>query len=99
MTTRPLRFYLSPGQPAHVRASVACRLCGQRLHTLHRDRGSRPPPTSAPGPGPTPATSAPRLRLQVVKQCVATDGVQPDYVRAEILPEFFKNFWVSPFAI
>ena len=56
-------------------------------------------PTSAPGPGPTPATSAPRLRLQVVKQCVATDGVQPDYVRAEILPEFFKNFWVSPFAI
>jgi hypothetical protein len=35
----------------------------------------------------------------VVKQCVATDGVQPDYVRAEILPEFFKNFWVSPFAI
>ena len=36
--------------------------------------------------------------LKVVKQCVATDGVQPDYIRAEVLPEFFKNFWVRRMA-
>jgi len=28
-----------------------------------------------------------------VKQCVATDGVEASYVKTEILPEFFKNFW------
>ena len=25
---------------------------------------------------------------------MATEGVEPDYVRAEILPEFFRAFWV-----
>jgi splicing factor 3B subunit 1 len=33
--------------------------------------------------------------LKVIKQCMGTDGgVDPQYVRDEILPEFFKNFWV-----
>ena len=36
---------------------------------------------------------------QVVKQCVATEGVEPDYVRAEILPEFFRSFWVRRMAL
>jgi len=31
--------------------------------------------------------------VQVVKQCCATDGVEPPYIKAEILPPFFKHFW------
>jgi len=37
--------------------------------------------------------------LKVVKQCVATEGVEPQYVRQEILPEFFKQFWVRRMAL
>ena len=37
--------------------------------------------------------------MQVVKQCVETEGVQPDYVRREILPEFFRSFWVRRMAL
>ena len=33
-----------------------------------------------------------KIVLKVVKQCVATEGVAPKYVREEILPEFFANF-------
>lgn len=40
-----------------------------------------------------------KIVLKVVKQCVATEGVQPSYVRTEILPEFFKNFWVRRMAL
>merc|ERR1719163_41786 len=40
-----------------------------------------------------------KIVLKVVKQCVATEGVQAAYVRAEILPEFFKNFWVRRMAL
>jgi len=34
-----------------------------------------------------------KIVLKVVKQCVATEGVEAAYVKAEILPDFFKNFW------
>lgn len=34
-----------------------------------------------------------KIVLKVVKQCVATQGVQPIYVIKEILPDFFKHFW------
>lgn len=37
--------------------------------------------------------------VQVVQQCVATEGVEPNYVRAEILPEFFRSFWVRRMAL
>eukprot|EP00457_Paulinella_chromatophora_P000527 gb/GEZN01000527.1/.p1 GENE.gb/GEZN01000527.1/~~gb/GEZN01000527.1/.p1 ORF type:complete len:1292 (-),score=288.54 gb/GEZN01000527.1/:359-4150(-) len=40
-----------------------------------------------------------KIVLKVVKQCVSTDGVEPDYVKAEILPQFFRNFWVRRMAI
>merc|ERR1719183_2688994 len=40
-----------------------------------------------------------KIVLKVVKQCVATEGVQAAYVRAEILPEFFRNFWVRRMAL
>jgi splicing factor 3B subunit 1 len=30
-----------------------------------------------------------KIVLKVVKQCVATDGVEANYVREEVIPEFF----------
>ncbi|OMO63584.1 Armadillo-like helical [Corchorus olitorius] len=40
-----------------------------------------------------------KIVLKVVKQCVSTEGVETDYIRSEILPEFFKNFWVRRMAL
>ncbi|CAI9088499.1 OLC1v1022835C1 [Oldenlandia corymbosa var. corymbosa] len=40
-----------------------------------------------------------KIVLKVVKQCVSTDGVEPDYIRNDILPEFFRNFWVRRMAL
>jgi len=34
-----------------------------------------------------------KIVLKVVKQCCATDGVEPQYIKEEILPPFFKHFW------
>jgi splicing factor 3B subunit 1 len=33
------------------------------------------------------------FRVQVVKQCCSTDGVEPSYIREEILTPFFRAFW------
>merc|ERR1719401_474629 len=40
-----------------------------------------------------------RIVLKVIKQCVSTDGVEPSYVREEILPEFFRHFWIRRMAL
>ena len=40
-----------------------------------------------------------RIVLKVVKQCVGTAGVEPDYIRKEVLPEFFRNFWIRRMAL
>ena len=40
-----------------------------------------------------------KIVLKVVKQCVGTDGVEASYVKEEILPEFFRNFWVRRMAL
>eukprot|EP00954_Amorphochlora_amoebiformis_P029052 1392597-Amorphochlora_amoeboformis.AAC.1 len=40
-----------------------------------------------------------KIVLKVVKQCVATDGVEADYVRKEVLPEFSRHFWVRRMAM
>ncbi len=40
-----------------------------------------------------------KIVLKVVKQCVATEGVEASYVRETILPEFFRNFWVRRMAL
>ncbi|KXN74492.1 ARM repeat-containing protein [Conidiobolus coronatus NRRL 28638] len=40
-----------------------------------------------------------KIVLKVVKQCAATDGVQPGYIKEEILPEFFRHFWVRRMAL
>ncbi|XP_017780784.1 PREDICTED: splicing factor 3B subunit 1 isoform X1 [Nicrophorus vespilloides] len=34
-----------------------------------------------------------KIVLKVVKQCCGTDGVEPQYIKEEILPQFFKHFW------
>ena len=31
--------------------------------------------------------------LSVVKQCVGTTGVEAQYIRDQIIPEYFWNFW------
>lgn len=40
-----------------------------------------------------------KIVLKVVKQCVGTDGVDAAYVREEILPEYFRAFWVRRMAL
>ncbi|KAL1405119.1 U2 snRNP component prp10 [Vanrija albida] len=40
-----------------------------------------------------------RIVLQVIKQCAGTEGVTPTFVRQDILPEFFKAFWVRRMAL
>jgi splicing factor 3B subunit 1 len=35
-----------------------------------------------------------KIVLKVVKQCAAMEGVTPAYIKRDILPEFFKAFWV-----
>ncbi|KAI1721248.1 splicing factor 3B subunit 1 domain-containing protein [Ditylenchus destructor] len=34
-----------------------------------------------------------KIVLKVVKQCCSTDGVEPAYIREEILAPFFRAFW------
>ncbi|KAF5191418.1 Splicing factor 3b subunit [Thalictrum thalictroides] len=40
-----------------------------------------------------------KIVLKVVKQCVSTEGVEAEYIRSDILPDFFKNFWVRRMAL
>eukprot|EP00240_Pyramimonas_obovata_P000041 CAMPEP_0118921466 /NCGR_PEP_ID=MMETSP1169-20130426/734_1 /TAXON_ID=36882 /ORGANISM="Pyramimonas obovata, Strain CCMP722" /LENGTH=1306 /DNA_ID=CAMNT_0006862191 /DNA_START=153 /DNA_END=4073 /DNA_ORIENTATION=- len=40
-----------------------------------------------------------KIVLKVVKQCVGTDGVEPEYVRTEVMPPFFQAFWVRRMAL
>ena len=40
-----------------------------------------------------------KIVLKVVLQCCATDGVEPEYIRNEILPNFFRHFWNYRMAI
>ena len=40
-----------------------------------------------------------KIVLKVVKQCVSTIGVESSYVRDEILPPFFKHFWIRRMAL
>lgn len=47
----------------------------------------------------TPDDEMKKIVLKVVKQCVSTEGVDSKYVRDNILPEFFNNFWVRRMAL
>jgi hypothetical protein len=37
--------------------------------------------------------------LQVAQQCVGTEGVEPEYIKTEVLPEFFRCFWQRRMAL
>merc|ERR1711959_132036 len=47
----------------------------------------------------TPDEEMKKIVLKVVKQCVSTEGVEPNYIREDILPPFFRNFWVVRMAL
>lgn len=40
-----------------------------------------------------------KIVLKVVKQCVGTDGVSVVFIREEIVPSFFSNFWIRRNAV
>ena len=40
-----------------------------------------------------------KIVLKVVKQCAATEGVTAAYIKQDILPDFFKSFWVRRMAL
>lgn len=40
-----------------------------------------------------------KIVLKVVKQCVACEGVQPEYVLSDIVPEYFRCFWIRRMAL
>lgn len=40
-----------------------------------------------------------KIVLKVVKQCCGTDGVEPQYIKDEVLPPFFLNFWNQRMAL
>ncbi len=40
-----------------------------------------------------------KIVLKVVQQCAATEGVTAQYIKQDILPDFFKSFWVRRMAL
>ena len=47
----------------------------------------------------TPDEEMKKIVLKVVEQCVTTDGVDAEFIRVEVVPEFFRNFWVRRMAL
>ena len=47
----------------------------------------------------TPDEEMKKIVMKVVKQCVGTEGVDAEYVRTEILPDFFTHLWVRRMAL
>ncbi|MES1912091.1 MAG: hypothetical protein MHM6MM_004426 [Cercozoa sp. M6MM] len=39
-----------------------------------------------------------KILLAVVRQCVAAEGVSPSYLRVDVLPSYFRHFWVRRMA-
>jgi len=40
-----------------------------------------------------------KIVLKVIKQCAATEGVDANYIRTDILPDFFTHFWQRRMAL
>eukprot|EP01104_Vermistella_antarctica_P008392 TRINITY_DN2090_c0_g2_i1.p1 TRINITY_DN2090_c0_g2~~TRINITY_DN2090_c0_g2_i1.p1 ORF type:complete len:1269 (+),score=434.36 TRINITY_DN2090_c0_g2_i1:244-4050(+) len=40
-----------------------------------------------------------KIVLKVVNQVISTEGVEPQYIRDEIMPKFFEHFWVRRMAL
>jgi len=47
----------------------------------------------------TPDEEMKKIVLKVVKQCVGTEGVEPEYIKTDVLPEFFRCFWQRRMAL
>ena len=47
----------------------------------------------------TPDEEMKKIVLKVVQQCVSTEGVEPQYIRTDIMAPFFANFWVRRMAL
>jgi splicing factor 3B subunit 1 len=47
----------------------------------------------------TPDEAMKKIVLKVLKQCISIEGIDAGYIRQEILPKFFKNFWVRRMAL
>lgn len=47
----------------------------------------------------TPDEDMKKIVLKVVQQCAGTEGVEPEYIKTEILPDFFRHFWVRRMAL
>ncbi|WIA10471.1 hypothetical protein OEZ85_010662 [Tetradesmus obliquus] len=47
----------------------------------------------------TPDEEMKKIVLKVVQQCVGTEGVEPEYIKTEVLPEFFRCFWQRRMAL
>jgi len=47
----------------------------------------------------TPDEEMKKIILKVVKQCVSTEGVDANFIRNELLPDFFKHFWSRRMAL
>jgi len=47
----------------------------------------------------SPEEEMKKIVLKVIQQCVATAGVDPQYIRENVLPEFFKHFWIRRMAL
>ena len=46
----------------------------------------------------TPDEEMKKIVLGCVKSCAKTDGVDPKYLRDEVLPDFFRAFWIRRMA-
>ena len=47
----------------------------------------------------TPDEEMKKIVLRVIRQCAATDGIDGEYIRKDILPDYFKYFWVRRMAL
>ncbi|RKP17732.1 ARM repeat-containing protein [Rozella allomycis CSF55] len=47
----------------------------------------------------TPDEEMKKIVLKVIKQCVSTEGVTSGFIKSEILPDYFKYFWVRRMAL
>lgn len=47
----------------------------------------------------TPDEEMKKIVLGCIKSCAKTNGVTPQYLRKEVLPEFFRAFWIRRMAL
>src|SRR5258708_28784629 len=40
-----------------------------------------------------------KIFLKIIKKCASTEGFTTQYIKQDILPDFFKSFWVRRMAL